>query len=148
MFVAVDGKPAGLLGVTDPIKEATPEAVRLLHEEGVEIIMLTGDKRETAEAVARRLGIDLVEGVRTSTWERIASSSSQAGAGFRITRAPARRPSSAARRPKKGPSQDGFAGSRQNGHLYHHIRVGAAYHHNLGFHSASLATMIRISPTM
>jgi P-type Cu+ transporter len=61
MFVAVDGKPAGLIGVADPIKETTPEAVRLLHREGVEIIMLTGDNRETAEAVARKLGIDRVE---------------------------------------------------------------------------------------
>ncbi len=61
MLVAVDGKPAGLLGVADPIKESTPEAVRFLHEQGIEVIMLTGDSRKTAEAVARRLGIDRVE---------------------------------------------------------------------------------------
>jgi Cu+-exporting ATPase len=61
MFLVIDGKPAGLLGVADPIKESTPEAVRLLHEEGIEIIMLTGDNRKTAEAVARKLGIDRIE---------------------------------------------------------------------------------------
>jgi P-type Cu+ transporter len=58
MFVAIDGKLAGLLGVADPIKESTPEAVRALHGEGVRIVMLTGDSRTTAQAVARALGID------------------------------------------------------------------------------------------
>jgi Cu+-exporting ATPase len=61
MFVAVDGRPAGLLGVADPIKASTPEAVKLLHEDGVELIMLTGDNHTTAQAVARTLGIDRVE---------------------------------------------------------------------------------------
>jgi Cu+-exporting ATPase len=61
MFVAVDGKPAGLIGVSDPIKESTPEALRMLHEDGIRILMLTGDNRVTAEAVARRLGIDEIE---------------------------------------------------------------------------------------
>jgi Cu+-exporting ATPase len=61
MFVAVDGKAAGLLGVADPIKASTPEAVDLLHREGIEIIMLTGDSRTTAGAVARKLRIDRVE---------------------------------------------------------------------------------------
>ncbi len=61
MFVVVDGKPAGLLGVTDPIKQSTPEAIRLLHQEGIRIVMLTGDSRTTAEAVAKKLGIDEVE---------------------------------------------------------------------------------------
>ena len=58
MFVAVDGQAAGLVGVADPIKETTPQAIKLLHEEGVRITMLTGDSRTTAAAVARRLGID------------------------------------------------------------------------------------------
>jgi Cu+-exporting ATPase len=61
VHVAVDGEPAGLLGVTDPIKETTPEAVELLHRSGVEIVMLTGDSRTTAEAVAGKLGIDRIE---------------------------------------------------------------------------------------
>jgi len=61
MFVVVDGKPAGLLGVTDPIKQSTPEAIRLLHQEGIRIVMLTGDSRTTAQAVAKKLGIDEVE---------------------------------------------------------------------------------------
>ncbi|QNN21784.1 heavy metal translocating P-type ATPase [Planctomycetales bacterium ZRK34] len=61
MFVAVDGKPAGLLGVADPIKESTAEAVKLLHDSGIEIVMLTGDNRTTAEAVAEQLGIDRIE---------------------------------------------------------------------------------------
>ena len=60
MFVVVDGKPAGLIGVADPIKETTPDAVRQLHAEGIRLVMLTGDSRTTAEAVARKLGIDEV----------------------------------------------------------------------------------------
>ncbi|HWR51069.1 MAG TPA: heavy metal translocating P-type ATPase [Bryobacteraceae bacterium] len=60
MFAALDGRAAGLLGVADPVKKSTPEAIRLLHGEGVRIVMLTGDSRTTAEAVARRLGIDEV----------------------------------------------------------------------------------------
>jgi Cu+-exporting ATPase len=60
MFVVVDGKAAGLVGVADPIKESTPEAIRQLHEEGIRIVMLTGDSRTTAEAVARKLNIDEV----------------------------------------------------------------------------------------
>jgi P-type Cu+ transporter len=61
MFVVVDGKPAGLLGVADPIKQSTPEAIKLLHDEGIRIVMLTGDSRTTAQAVANKLGIDEVE---------------------------------------------------------------------------------------
>jgi Cu+-exporting ATPase len=60
MFVLVDDKPAGTLGVADPIKETTPEAVKQLHAEGIRLVMLTGDSRTTAEAVARNLGIDEV----------------------------------------------------------------------------------------
>jgi Cu+-exporting ATPase len=60
IFVVVDGKPAGLLGVADPIKESTPEAMRALHDEGVRIVMLTGDGRTTAEAVGKKLAIDEV----------------------------------------------------------------------------------------
>jgi Cu+-exporting ATPase len=60
MFVAVDGKTAGLLGVGDPIKETTAEAVRRLHDDGIRIVMLTGDNKTTADAVARKLGIDEV----------------------------------------------------------------------------------------
>jgi len=58
MFVAVDGKLAGLLGVADPVQPTAAEALRTLHEAGLRIVMLTGDDRTTAEAVARRLGID------------------------------------------------------------------------------------------
>jgi len=60
MFVAVDGVVAGLLGVADPVKESTPAAIHDLHDDGIELVMLTGDSRTTAEAVARRLGIDRV----------------------------------------------------------------------------------------
>ncbi|NJD57255.1 MAG: copper-translocating P-type ATPase [Nitrospirae bacterium] len=60
MFVAVDGKPAGLLGVADPIKETTGEAVQQLHDDGIRIVMLTGDNRTTAETVAKKLSIDNV----------------------------------------------------------------------------------------
>jgi Cu+-exporting ATPase len=61
MFVAIDGKAAGLIGVADPIKESTAEAISDLHEEGVKVVMLTGDNRTTANAVAGKLGIDRVE---------------------------------------------------------------------------------------
>ena len=61
MLVAIDGSAAGLLGVADPIKESTPEAIRDLHAEGVELVMLTGDSHTTARAVAIKLGIDQVE---------------------------------------------------------------------------------------
>jgi Cu+-exporting ATPase len=60
MFVAVDGRAAGLLGVADPIKETTPEAIEALHRAGVRIVMLTGDSSTTAEAVAGKLRIDEV----------------------------------------------------------------------------------------
>ncbi len=61
MFVTIDNKPAGLLGVTDPIKASTSEAIKLLRQAGLRIVMLTGDSRNTAEAVARKLGIDEVQ---------------------------------------------------------------------------------------
>jgi heavy metal translocating P-type ATPase len=57
MFVAVDGRAAGLVGVADPVKASTPEAIRALREAGVRIVMLTGDNRRTAQAVAARLGL-------------------------------------------------------------------------------------------
>jgi Cu+-exporting ATPase len=58
MFVAASGKLVGLVGVADPIKESAREAIAALHGEGLKVIMLTGDNRATAEAVARTLGID------------------------------------------------------------------------------------------
>jgi Cu+-exporting ATPase len=61
LFVAVDGRPAGLLGVADPIKPSTQEALHSLRDEGIRVIMLTGDSRTTAQAVARKLGLDAFE---------------------------------------------------------------------------------------
>jgi Cu+-exporting ATPase len=61
MFVAVDGRPAGLIGVADPIKASTAEALKMLQDDGIKIVVLTGDNRVTAEAVAKTLGIDQVE---------------------------------------------------------------------------------------
>ncbi|MFZ3017686.1 MAG: heavy metal translocating P-type ATPase [Gallionella sp.] len=61
MLLAIDGRAAGLIGVADPVKESTAEAIRALHEEGVQVIMLTGDNRITAQAVAKKLGIDRIE---------------------------------------------------------------------------------------
>lgn len=60
MFVAVDGKASGLVCVADPVKETTPGAIKDLHREGIRIVMLTGDNRTTAEAVAKKLDIDEV----------------------------------------------------------------------------------------
>jgi len=61
LYVAIDGRAAGLLGVADPIKATTAEAVALLRAEGIRLVMLTGDSRVTAAHVARSLGIDEVE---------------------------------------------------------------------------------------
>jgi P-type Cu+ transporter len=61
MLVAIDGRLAGLIGVADPIKATTAEALRQLHDEGVRVVMATGDSRTTAAAVARKLGLDAFE---------------------------------------------------------------------------------------
>jgi Cu+-exporting ATPase len=61
MFVAIDGQAAGMVGVADPVKDSTAEAIRDLHAEGVKVVMLTGDSRTTATAVAGKLNIDRVE---------------------------------------------------------------------------------------
>jgi Cu+-exporting ATPase len=61
IFMGIDGKPAGILAIADPVKSTTPDAIAALHRDGIRIVMLTGDNRTTAEAVARRLGIDEVE---------------------------------------------------------------------------------------
>ena len=61
MFVAIDGRAAGVLVVSDPIKESTPGAIEHLHQFGIKVIMLTGDNERTARAVAQKLGIDEVE---------------------------------------------------------------------------------------
>jgi Cu+-exporting ATPase len=61
MFVAIDGKPAGILAVADPIKSTTAEAIRELHALGLQLVMLTGDNRRTAAMVGKELGIDSVE---------------------------------------------------------------------------------------
>jgi Cu+-exporting ATPase len=60
MFVAADQTLAGIIGVADPVKSTTAEAIRKLHDDQIRVVMLTGDSRTTAEAVARRLGIDEV----------------------------------------------------------------------------------------
>ena len=57
MFVAVGDEAAGLVGVAAPVKESTPEAIEALHREGIRIVMLTGDSRTTADAVAKKLGL-------------------------------------------------------------------------------------------
>jgi Cu+-exporting ATPase len=61
MFVAIDGKPTGILAVADPTKSTTAEAIRELHALGLKLVMLTGDNRRTAAAVARQLGLDVVQ---------------------------------------------------------------------------------------
>ena len=61
IFISVDGRVAGILGIADPVKSTTPAALRELASEGIRVVMLTGDNRTTAEAVARRLGIREVE---------------------------------------------------------------------------------------
>ena len=61
IFAAVDGRPAGILAIADPVKLTTPAALAALRNEGIRVVMLTGDNRTTAEAVARRLGVDDIE---------------------------------------------------------------------------------------
>lgn len=61
IFIGVDGKVAGVFAIADPVKQTTPEALAALKAEGIRVVMLTGDNRTTAEAVAKRLGIDDVE---------------------------------------------------------------------------------------
>lgn len=61
IFAAIDGRVAGLLAIADPIKETTPQAIKELHQMGMHVVMLTGDNKTTAQAVARKLGIDEVE---------------------------------------------------------------------------------------
>jgi Cu+-exporting ATPase len=61
MFVAIDHRAVGIVGVADPVKASTPEAIRLLHEEGIQIVMVSGDHQQTARAVAQKLGIDEVK---------------------------------------------------------------------------------------
>ncbi|MBU4304562.1 MAG: heavy metal translocating P-type ATPase [Candidatus Omnitrophica bacterium] len=60
IWVAVDGQTAGILAISDPIKETTPEAIRALHEMGLKVVMLTGDNKKTAQAIAKELNINSV----------------------------------------------------------------------------------------
>jgi len=61
MLVAIDQRAVGIVGVADPVKASTPEAIRLLHEEGIQVVMVSGDHHHTANAVAQKLGIDEVK---------------------------------------------------------------------------------------
>jgi Cu+-exporting ATPase len=95
MFVAVDGRAIGLLGVADPIKASTPEALRLLRQEGIRLVMVTGDHAVTAQAVAKELGLDEVRaGVKPDEKSRIVQELQQQGrvvamAGDGVNDAPA-----------------------------------------------------------
>ena len=95
MFVAIDGKLAGLVAVADPIKESTAAAIRALHAQGLRVIMATGDNKRTAEAVAAKLGIDevragvLPEGKKALVDELRAKGASIAMAGDGVNDAPA-----------------------------------------------------------
>ncbi len=95
VFLAIDGRLAGLLGVSDPIKESTPAAIAALHKEGLRVVMITGDSETTARAVAAKLGIDevvagvLPEGKADWVAQRTAAGHSVAMAGDGINDAPA-----------------------------------------------------------
>ena len=77
--MAVDGKLAGILAIADPVKQSTPEALRLLASEGVKVIMLTGDNRTTAQAVAHKLDIADVEAEVLPDWPGVRCRSSDRG---------------------------------------------------------------------
>jgi Cu+-exporting ATPase len=95
MFVAIDGAPVGLLGVADPLKPTTAQAIRDLQSDGIHVVMLTGDNRATADAVARKLGLDEVEAdvLPERKWEIVKRLQSQgrvvAMAGDGVNDAPA-----------------------------------------------------------
>ena len=95
MFVAADGQPVGFLGVADPIKPSTPSAIQQLHRTGMRLVMVTGDNRTTAEAVAKQLGLDEVHaGVLPEHKSRIVKTLQAAGrvvamAGDGVNDAPA-----------------------------------------------------------
>ena len=94
VFVAIDGRPAGLVAVTDPIKPSAREAVQALRNEGISVVMLTGDRRATADAVARAVGIDRVEAEvlpeqKASVVQRLQTGARVAMAGDGINDAPA-----------------------------------------------------------
>ena len=86
VFVAIDGRAAGLIAMADPIKTTAAEAIRALHAEGLKLVMLTGDNRTTAEAVARQLGIDDVR-AEVSPSEKAAVIRALKGAGARVAMA-------------------------------------------------------------
>jgi Cu+-exporting ATPase len=94
MWVAIDGAAAGLLTVADPIKDSTPEAIRALHDEGIRIIMLTGDSHTTATAVAAKLALDeviaeVLPEQKVDAVKRLQTSAIVAMAGDGINDAPA-----------------------------------------------------------
>ncbi|WP_043359686.1 heavy metal translocating P-type ATPase [Belnapia sp. F-4-1] len=95
LFLAVDGKPGGVIAVADPVKQTTPAALASLRREGIHIVMLTGDNRTTAEAVAHKLGIDefqgdvLPEDKHRIVWELRAKGKVVAMAGDGVNDAPA-----------------------------------------------------------
>jgi Cu+-exporting ATPase len=95
MWVAVNGEPLGVIGISDPIKETTPEAIRALHKMGLKIIMLTGDNEKTAKAIAKELGIvDVYAGLEPKTKQEIVKKLKKEGvktivAGDGINDAPA-----------------------------------------------------------
>ena len=87
MFVAVDGKAAGLIDVADPIKQTTPDAIKALHAAGVKVVMLTGDSRATAEAVGAKIGIDEIHAdVSPEDKNRIVRELQDAGAKVAMAR--------------------------------------------------------------
>jgi Cu+-exporting ATPase len=88
VFVAIDGRPAGLLAVADPIKPSAREAVQALRNEGITVVMLTGDRRATADAVAKAIGIDRVEAEvmpaqKADVVQRLQAEGSSTGPGAR-----------------------------------------------------------------
>jgi Cu+-exporting ATPase len=94
VFVAIDGRPAGLLAVADPIKPSAREALQALRDEGITVVMVTGDRRATAEAVAKAVGIDRVEAdvlpaQKADVVQRLQAAQQVAMAGDGINDAPA-----------------------------------------------------------
>jgi len=127
MLVAVDGRAAGLVAVADPIKESAIGALRALREEGIHVVMLTGDSRATADAVAAKLGIDDVVAEVLPEQKAAAVKKFQAEAGSSAWRA------TASTTPGPGPGadrhRDGDRGRRCDGKRRRHAGEGRSARH-------------------
>ena len=128
IFVAVDGKAAGVIAIADPVKATTPAALQALKAEGLRIVMLTGDNRTTAQAVARKLGISEVEAEvlpeqKSAVIEKLQARGPRGRDGGRWRQ---RRPGACGRRRRH---RDGHRHGRGDRERRHHAAQGRPHRH-------------------